>query len=374
MFRPSLFHLLILAASCSALAAPQTQPATRPADEEMLRLVVQLGDPVVDRREQAQVLLRRIGKPALPLLIEAAKAGDPEIASRAARLVKVIQRPPVPGGPLANETFRSIITGNDVSGRTIEASTPSRNFRLRQSDNGVELSVRATQDGREVTEDYEARSLEELEKDSPDAHAICQRLIRDAATVTVNGRVVVIGPNAGLIAQDPLDVFKETLDLQMQRQRIAPEKRRGILDELSKLQRLRERQPQEDDASRDKRLKQYFEGSDALRQKLDELKLDPGEFLPPPAKARLGIQCQTTRDGAGQWRLMVEVVVPGSRAAAMQLHPGDTILKANAQDISDIMDLRTVLAESKEPLRIDILRDDKPLVIQERKAADDRKP
>jgi len=174
--------------------------------------------------------------------------------------------------------------------------------------------------------------------------------------------------------QDPLDVLKETLDLQMQRLRLAPAKRRDILDDLTALQLLRERQPQEDDAARDKRLKQYFVGTDALRKKLDELKLDAGDFLPPPAKARLGIQCQTTFDGVAQVRLMVEAVVPESRAAAMGLRPGDTILKAEGKDIHDITELRTILSESKEPIRLDILRDDKPQVIKEPKAADPSKP
>jgi S1-C subfamily serine protease len=57
----------------------------------------------------------------------------------------------------------------------------------------------------------------------------------------------------------------------------------------------------------------------------------------------------------------------------MGLRPGDTILKGNGQDIGDITDLRTILAQSKEPVRLDILRDDKPLVIKERDAADDKK-
>ncbi|MGA2501384.1 MAG: hypothetical protein ABSH20_26895, partial [Tepidisphaeraceae bacterium] len=222
MARSSLLHVVLLAASCASTAAPQTQPATRPADEEILRLVVQLGDPVADRREQAQVLLRRIGRPALPMLGEATKAGDPEIASRAARLVKLIERPPIPGGPLFNEPFRSISSRNDVTGRTIDASTRTRGFRLHQSDSGVELTVRLTEDG-DATEVYQARTLDELQTDSPDAYAICQRLIRDAAGggvhININGGVVVMGPNAGLLAQDPLDMLKETLDLQMQRLR-----------------------------------------------------------------------------------------------------------------------------------------------------------
>ncbi len=376
MARPYLLHLVFIAAGWSAMAAPQTLPATRPTDDEILRLVVQLGDPVADRREQAQVQLRRLGKAALPMLGEAAKAGDPEIASRAARLIKLIQRPPIPGGPLVNEPFRSINNRNEVSGRTIEAATATRNFRLRQSETGVELTVRTAVDGQDVDEVYEARSLDELQKDSPEAYAICQRLIRDAAggQFRLNGGVVVIGPNAGMIAQDPLDALKETLDLQMQRQRVAPDKRRAVLDELTTLQKLRERQPQEDDASRDKRLKQYFEGSDVLRKKLEEMKLDGGDFLPPPAKARLGIQCQTIDDGAGQSRLMVEAVIPGSRAAVMGLRPGDTILKGNDKDIREITDLREVLAQSKEPIRLDIIRDDKPLVVKEPNAAQEKKP
>lgn len=287
MARTSLIHFpIILAANWAVSGAPQTQPATRPADEEMLRLVVQLGDPAADRREQAEAQLRRIGKPALPLLAEAAKAGDPEISSRASRLVKLIENP-----PLANEP-----------------------------------------------------------REQP------------------------LDPFAGMVVQDNLDILKANLDLQMQRLRLAPDKRREILADVTLLQKLYTRQPQEDDATRDRRLKQYFQASDALRKKLAEIKLDAGEFLPPPAKARLGIQCQTTLDGAAQLRLMVEAVVPDSRAAAMGLRPGDTILKADGQDIHDIADLRAILAQSKEPIRLDILRDDKPLVVKERKVVDESKP
>ncbi len=283
MSRLSLMLLALIVGFRALAAEPSTRPATLPVQTDVLRLIAQLGDPAADRRDEAERQLRDMGRPALPLLADAAKMGNPEIAVRASRLIRLIEQPP------------------------------------------------------------------------------------GAAFV----RPPMLNPGLGL---DPIDFMRENLDLQMQRQRIAPDKRQAVLDELASLRRLRERQPDEDDASRDGRLKRYFERSDAFRERLKELKLDAGDFLPPPAKARLGIQCQSTRDDAGHSRLMVEAIVPDSRAAAMGLRPGDTIMRANGQEINDIAELRSILEQSKAPVRLEILRDDKPMVVTEPNRAGEAKP
>jgi HEAT repeat protein len=62
-----------------------------PDDKEIERLVKQLGSDEFKEREAASNALGKIGKPALTALRKAAKDGDLEIRSRAARLILALQ-------------------------------------------------------------------------------------------------------------------------------------------------------------------------------------------------------------------------------------------------------------------------------------------
>jgi C-terminal processing protease CtpA/Prc len=85
----------------SPLLLCAAEPATRPSDQEILDLIVQMGDLSPDVRDRSQRLLREIGEPAVPLLQRARDRGDGEIAVRAAALIKVIGRSQLPGGLLS---------------------------------------------------------------------------------------------------------------------------------------------------------------------------------------------------------------------------------------------------------------------------------
>src|SRR5207253_4185351 len=80
-----------------------------------------------------------------------------------------------------------------------------------------------------------------------------------------------------------------------------------------------------------KALKDYFQASDELRQKLEALKLpDPGDDLPPPSKWRLGIQISPDPE-----KLIVGSVVPESRAEKIGLKVGDVIDKIDDKPVKE---------------------------------------
>src|SRR5262245_34585489 len=77
-----------------ALAWPAARGADEPAPSaaEIARLIEQLGSKEFDKRDEASKKLAAIGPPAQDALAAAAKdSGDPEIRSRAGRLVEAMR-------------------------------------------------------------------------------------------------------------------------------------------------------------------------------------------------------------------------------------------------------------------------------------------
>jgi len=98
---PSRFvHLLFLVSFpvllfwCGGLPG-QEEEKDKPAKEydaaAITKLIEQLGSPKVTERLEATEALKAIGSPALDNLRKAAKGDDPDVALRAARLVKIIE-------------------------------------------------------------------------------------------------------------------------------------------------------------------------------------------------------------------------------------------------------------------------------------------
>jgi hypothetical protein len=109
-----------------------------PDGKEIERLVKQLGSGEFKEREAASNALGKIGKPALTALRKAAKGSDPEIRSRAAKLILALQddlaRPIDLGTHVnqkLNEQFHNYRPGNDL------ASLPTG----RQTFAGVKFTV-----------------------------------------------------------------------------------------------------------------------------------------------------------------------------------------------------------------------------------------
>ena len=72
------------------MAAPLLVLLLLATQEETARLVEQLGSPIPEEREAAERNLRKLGDAAEPELRRAVEKGDVEVASRAARLIRII--------------------------------------------------------------------------------------------------------------------------------------------------------------------------------------------------------------------------------------------------------------------------------------------
>src|SRR5690348_2326917 len=85
--------LVTLAVAAPVRAAPATAPAEVPS------LIAELGHCDYQVRNDASARLRKIGKPALPALRQAAAGPDPEVRQRCVRLIRRIENPGLIPGP-----------------------------------------------------------------------------------------------------------------------------------------------------------------------------------------------------------------------------------------------------------------------------------
>ena len=108
-------------------------------------------------------------------------------------------------------------------------------------------------------------------------------------------------------------------------------------------------------------IRRYNALSDAVRQKLEDLNLPgPGDALPPPARARLGISVAAPEaiDAPGAaGGVLVTLVMPGGRGDKLGLKPGDVIRRVNGKSVDDAAALRRTLTDTKDPLVLDVQRE-----------------
>jgi hypothetical protein len=337
--------------------------ADAPPPETIDRLITQLGDNDFKMREEASRQLKQIGKPALDALKKATKLDDPEIQTRAEALVKRIEQRPVPGG-VGPATVLNVRLSEADGVRTTDINETGRQIQIRQSKNLIEMTVTGLSDGKETTETYTAKDAEELRNNNPEAAKLYERWAHVGADLRLrNGLMIQGGVNGGLLWQvvDPLEVLRERVELQMKEANTPEAKRNEVLALVDKARAANRRELVTDD-ERDKQLNDYFARSDDLRKKLADLKLpDPGDELPPPANARLGVQLISDPDQG----LRVERVVAGGRAAKLGLEAGDVLQKINGKEIRDVTQLRRAMVEAKGRLVIEGLRDEKGLKLAE---------
>ena len=174
----------------------RTKPATPPAptpppppdsNPEIDALVKQLGDADFRRREAAVAKLKEMGPAALPALKRAAaEATDPEVVSRASGVVRFLERPRMPGGLPAGSTFADAgfgVPGNVNFRMSIENGTRrvevrehnGRVVRIDSGPNGINMSVTGEEEGKPVTHHFQARTPEELKRQSPEAFELFEK-------------------------------------------------------------------------------------------------------------------------------------------------------------------------------------------------------
>lgn len=346
--------LVLWGRTTAAAPAPTTRPALD--EKEVLRLVATLADPDATRRDAAAAKLRSMGKSAIPMLKRAVESGDPELAGRARAVIERIETRALPGGALPADgvTFSRLgLTLRGDGTTTIKGTFDGRTIELTEGE-GITMTVTGMQDGKEESVTFSVADAESLKEESPEAHELYRRIM---TTMRVENRGI-----APLAFEEPMDVLRRQLERQMDAARTPADRRAEVLAQVAKLRELRVTNRDEGDDARDKKLKAFFESSDALRKTLAELKLDAGDLLPPPPNARLGVQLVVRTE-----RLQVEKVVPGSRGEKIGLRPGDYIQRVNLKDVSDVDQLRAAVAAARGPLSVEVVRDQKSVTLEEKK-------
>ena len=403
----------VLALACFAWGtvsfAPPARAQSLPGDADVPALIRQLGDADFRTREEATRKLRALGKAAVPALRNALRGGDPEVCSRADSLLRQIERPRIPAGWFQN--FTNWVRREYVSGgaRVVDVTEGERRLRVAQTASGLEMTVTGVDAGEDVRVTVRARDPEDLRAQDPEAYAVYERVAGARSNLNLRGRRMVVPvpmpavpmpllppaqrlppgpqpPGARLLPLAPQGLPRppadDLLDLEarvrrdMRRAEIDDAEQQAVLDALRMLRDIQQQgrlMPPDDLQAQ---IRKYNALSDALRQKLDELRLPgPGDALPPPARARLGVSVAAPgsdeADPAGGVR--VTMVSPGCRGEKLGLKAGDTIKRVNGNAIDDPAALRRVLTETKDPLVLDVVRDGAPTVLREKKQEPEQK-
>jgi hypothetical protein len=360
------------------LAQPAAPPTTAPANE-VGGLIDRLGDPDFRVRREASTRLRQIGPGALPALRNAAESPDPEVRLRAAQIIRSLEHHTLPGRPQRHGRASRVTVMTHDGRRTLDIDDGGRQIRISQGDAGIAMTVTGEVDGRPATESYRASSADELKTRHPEAYALYRRwAIGDADDVAIDpfmirgnmlippiaplppGRLFI--PPQVIEGGDDLAALRLRLKHEMAQARMTPEQRKllGIaLDRLDDARRL----DGTDDP--DRHIARYNAASDALRQAIRDAHLaDPGDALPPPESARLGISAPG--DDGLDGGIRVSHVMPDSRADRVGLQEGDVIRGVNGQPVRTVKDLRRFVTEHPKGVVFEITRDGQNLKLREK--------
>ena len=172
--------------------APATQPSTRPADPAVDSLIKQLGAEDFKDRQSATEQLKKMGADALPALKQATASDNPEVRTRAQRLINELEHkndPPkpanagqnaLPPGPFrigpgrANIRFRvgvgAMMPGVHMA-RNATVNINGDVYKLNEGPDGLKLTV--TEAGK--TTEYSAKNADELKTKDPEAYKIYEK-------------------------------------------------------------------------------------------------------------------------------------------------------------------------------------------------------
>jgi len=247
-----------------AAAGATDQPAAKadptPQQQKIADLIKQLAADDFPTRDAASNELLKIGADALPALREALKSDDPSVQSYAEYLVPKIEgaregRDPrrvgrragaaqlnvraIPGMPadvlIARGGRINInVTANDGT-RTTNITDGDRKIAIEENADGIRMSVTDNDDGKAVQKDYEAKSIEELRKNNPEAAQIYDKYNARGRGIALNGnaRIMRLTPPAIVDGLD-VDVRKQIEDAQRQNDQAMRQNQAQLRDLLNR--------------------------------------------------------------------------------------------------------------------------------------------
>ncbi len=204
---------------------PTAKAENTPQQQKIADLIKQLGSDDFATRDAASNELLKIGIEALPALKEALKSEDPSVQSYAEYLVPKIEggregrrargngRGQMAAGGqfgiVANRTgaadllvarngrmTMNMTANNGV--RTANITDGDRQVKIEEGPDGVRMSVTDNDNGKAVQKDYEAKSIEEMRKEQPDAAQIYDKYMNRGRGMGINGngRIMRLTPPA----------------------------------------------------------------------------------------------------------------------------------------------------------------------------------
>lgn len=357
-----------------AEAAPG--PTTLPSSDEIASLVQKLGENDFRARREASVRLRDIGPAALPALKEAADSQDPETRARATALMHELEYHPVPGRPRQRPGRVSSMTVTvGQGGRKVKVDDDGRDIDISEGPGGIEMTVKGEVDGESATETYKAATPEDLKDDNPEAFLLYRRFAQAnnfdvdgnaiQRRVIVQGNVLILNQpvEPARVSGDDLIALGDRIDEQMNHLHLTRSQRQRVHDALDDVEQARPAlgPVQLGDMGR------YNDACDKLRKVLDDVHLpDPGDALPPPKNARLGISGNSGNPAlADAGPVIVNEVMPNSRAQRLGLLPGDIIQKVNGNDVHGIKELRRLVTNRPTGLVMEVVRNEQEMTLKE---------
>jgi hypothetical protein len=358
---------------------------------EIERLIEQLGAEEFKARDAAATRLREIGADALGPLTAAKQSPDPEIASRAAGIVRQISRKPslfdrtgrAPGA--AGQRVQVTVGPNGVQTHVFEGD---RRIGISEGPGEIRVTVSETEDGKSVTETVTARTLDELRDKSPEAAAVYERwgangraagggfqvqggmvrvqgagplIIRGGRVAGADVRLRLNAAGGNALAADPLAALWQNAQRRMIGLKVPADRQAEVQKRIQELTVLQETPLADTVAGRNEQARAYNQKCDELRKLFAALNLpDPGVSLPPPAQSRLGI----TVGIEGAEGVTVGAVLPRTRAERIGLKPGDVIRRVNDKPMTSAQDLRQAVTES-DKLVLFVARDGKETKLEE---------
>lgn len=310
---------------------PDNQQTTTVDVDQINRLIKELNSDDITARDKATEELRKIGKPALSYLIEAAKSDIPEVAWRAKIIIRAIEKdeqkkPDVTAPGQGRATIRVI---PNITVRPNALGIKSYSY---SKDSSGKITVTITEydkEGKQETKTYTADSEEEFKQKYPEI----------AKEYGIGEQHTFKFDIPDIDMDDIWKDFGNAWDLRLDDMR----------KEMDRLRDMLRKQMEEMPGQENPPPQQEPEDQDRIKPQ-----------LPPLSATNLGIYIETVDNG-----VEVKNIEKNSLAEKMGLKIGDIITDVNDTAVKNIWECRRLVKESLEKgrIKLNIIREGKKTVL-----------